>query len=260
MSRQHQKYLLYALLGLLVLLFAYSSWHVGSYLVESQKSASRFDTLSEKVEQVRDDQENMPLPPESEEGNILPEYRELYEENPDLVGWIQIAGTDINYPVMQTPEQKSYYLRRDFDGSYSTHGCIFVQEECDVEAPSDNVTIYGHRMKDGSMFADLAGYADPDFWDVYRQIQFDSLTQRRSYEIFAVFKTSATPGYGLEYHTFINAEDAEEFDRFISRCKALSFYETGITPVWGDKIICLSTCDYSLENGRLVVAAVLRES
>ena len=76
------------------------------------------------------------------------------------------------------------------------------------------------------------------------------------YKIFAVFKTSANIGEGFTYHNMIDAQDQADFNQFIAKCKELSFYETGITPVYGDKIICLSTCEYTLDNGRLVVAAM----
>ena len=85
---------------------------------------------------------------------------------------------------------------------------------------------------------------------------FDSLYEHRTYKIFAVFKTTAKSGQGFAYHTFIDAAHQEEFDSFISRVKELSLYDTGITPTYGDHLLTLSTCEYSVENGRLVVVAV----
>ena len=82
------------------------------------------------------------------------------------------------------------------------------------------------------------------------------MTEYHTYKIFAVFKTSANIGQGFSYHQFVDAENEKEFNDFVSKCKELSFYDTGITPVYGDKLICLSTCEYTLDNGRLVVAAV----
>ena len=176
--------------------------------------------------------------------------------NNDMVGWIKIEGTKVNYPVMQTPDNPNYYLYRDFDGKDSARGCIYAREECDINDPSDNITLYGHNMRDGSMFAAANAYVHKATWEENPLIFFDTLYEYHTYKIFAVFKTSANIGEGFTYHNMIDAQNKEDFDQFIAKCKDLSFYDTGITPQYGDKIICLSTCEYTLDNGRLVIAAV----
>ena len=157
---------------------------------------------------------------------------------------------------MQTPDDPNFYLKKNFSGDYSSHGCIYAREECDLLEPSDNVTIYGHNMMDGSMFAGLHKYTNKAKWEENSLIIFNNLYEYHVYKIFAVFKTTASMDEGFRYHQFVNADSEEDFDQFIAECKELSFYETGITPVYGDKVICLSTCEYTLANGRLVVAAV----
>lgn len=261
-AKKWAAWLYYGTLCALLLLFMVSGYCVFKYWSESKKSSDRYDELSAIVESVQQEQATLPSQTgetTAAEPVMLPEYAALYEENDHLVGWIRIEGTVIDYPVMQTPEERNYYLRRDFDKKDNSHGCIYVNESCDVNEPSDNVTIYGHYMKDGSMFEDLGNYLDEDFLAEHPYIQFDTLTERRTYEIFAVLKTSATLGEGFEYHNFIDAASEEDFDWFIRQCKELDVYDTGITPEYGDKIICLSTCEYSVANGRLVVAAVLKD-
>lgn len=186
---------------------------------------------------------------------VLPEFAELYQLNNDIVGWISINGTQINYPVMQTPSSPDYYLKRDYYGNYSDWGCIYAREACDINKPSDNITLYGHMMKDGSMFGDLENYRYSSTYWKNHYIQFDTLTERHTYQVFAVFRTSGTLGVGYPYYLFDNAQSEEEFNSFVSQCKSLAFYDTGITPVYGEKLITLSTCEYSIENGRLVVVA-----
>ena len=107
------------------------------------------------------------------------------------------------------------------------------------------------------MFADLLDYRKQDFWSAHPTVQFDTLMQHRNYQVFAVFITTASEGQGFSYHTFVDAQTEEEFDAYVSRCKVLSLYDTGITPVYGDKLITLSTCEYTRENGRFVVVAKL---
>ena len=186
---------------------------------------------------------------------MLPEFEELYAINPDVVGWISIPDTNINYPVVQRKDKTDYYLYRDFHGKQVARGCIYVREECDVFAPSDNIVIYGHMMKDGTMFADLAKYTRKKYWQEHPYIQFDTLRARHSYEIICVFRTSATVGEGFSYHLFVDAEYDSDLDEFWTNCRKNAYYDTGLEPRYGDKLITLSTCEYSLTNGRLVIVA-----
>ena len=207
---------------------------------------------------VINEPENVPERPVLESGSdFLPWYQELHSENPDMVGWLQIENSKINYPVMQTTvDNANYYLYRDFDKNESVRGCIYAREECDVFKPSDNITLFGHNMKDGSMFAYLGNYYNKSAWEENPLIFFDTLNESHVYKIFAVFKTSGTDGVGFAYHLMSDAKDEQEFNEFVSTCKELAFYDTGITPVYGDKLLCLSTCEYTIDNGRFVVAAV----
>lgn len=267
-----------ALIVILLIVFVVSAIYVANYFLEAKQHQSEFNDLAAIMESVQaqttpgtpsttlnpgtatDPVEGETLPgqeTEAAEPVMLPEFAALYAMNPDIVGWIKIEGTKVNYPVMQTPDQADYYLKRNFDKNYSAWGCIYVREQCDVNEPSDNVTIYGHHMNDGSMFAALDRYMQQSNWEKNSYITFDTLYEHRTYQIFAVFKTTATVGKGFSYHLLVDAETEDEFNEFIATCKELALYDTGITPVYGDKIICLSTCEYSQTNGRLVVAAVL---
>lgn len=257
--------LYYIIIAVLVIIFTCSAFYVGRYVLDAKEQKEHYDNLAAIVENARaateapeeDDATIDPeAPTEETEPSILPEYQELYDMNSDLVGWLSIDGTDINYPVMQTPDEPDYYLHRNFDKEYNVHGCLYAREECDINAPSDNITIYGHHMRDGSMFGSLKNYQKKTYWEDHSTLRFDTLTERHTYQIFAVFKTTATVDEGFAYHQFVDAEDEEAFKDFISTCKGLSFYKTGITPEYGDKVICLSTCEYSQANGRFVVAAV----
>ena len=216
-------------------------------LVELVDAAAQTDAATEPAEQI----------PYSEEKMLLPELAELYQQNGDLVGWISIADTNINYPVMQSVNEPYFYLKHGFDKEYSDYGCPYVQEDCDVQEPSDNLVIYGHHMSNGSMFAHLEKFKSKDFWSEHRMITFNTLTDKQEYEIVAVFRTvvyTDSPE-AFKFYRFIDAESANEFDDFIAKCKELSFYDTGVTAEYGDKLITLSTCEYSRNNSRLVVVA-----
>jgi sortase B len=189
-------------------------------------------------------------------GNPIMEHLiSLYNKNTDLVGFIEIPGTKIKYPVVQSKYQANFYLRKNFNKVGAACGTIYVREACDVNKPSDNVTIYGHKMTNGTMFADLHLFKDKDFWNDNRYIYFDTLTEYHIYEIFAVFLTEANQPGSFNYHLFDDARDTAEFDKYVSACKEFSYYDTGIIPQYGEKLITLSTCDKSIEEGRLVVVA-----
>lgn len=268
-----KKWLFNTLLFVFAGIFLVSGGMLIWYFTDSAEQAEQYDDLAALVEQARPeilpDATADPTAPaaldpwitinDPETGapvQILPEYAQLYTMNNDLVGWIRIPDTKVNYPVMQTPETPDYYLKRNFEKKRNAHGCIYAKEDCDL-ALSDNVTLYGHYMNDGSMFAPLGKYKKKSYWEQHPIIYFDTLTSRNTYEIFAVLVTTASEGKGFAYHTFVEAENQQHFDEFVAQCKKLSRYDTGITPQYGDRLITLSTCEYSQTNGRLVVVARL---
>lgn len=190
---------------------------------------------------------------EDAEPTILSEYLTIYEQNNDFAGWITIENTEINYPVMQSIEDSDFYLKHNFEKEYSDYGVPYLQSDCDL-LKSDNLLIYGHAMNDGSMFADLKKYRDMEFYRAHTQISFDTRYSHGLYEIVAVFTTTANEG-GFAYNAFVNAASEAEFDEYIAKCKELSLYEIDTTAQYGDRLITLSTCEYTNSNGRMVVVA-----
>jgi len=180
-------------------------------------------------------------------------FKKLYELNNDFVGWLKIENTNISYPVMQTENsRKNYYLRKNFYKEYSQLGTPYIAEYCNIQT-SDNVIIYGHHIKNNQMFGELEKYKKKEFYKSHKIISFNTINEKANYEIVAVFKTVAYTGF--EYYKFVNSSSRQEFDTFIQKCKELSFYETKNTAKYGDKLITLSTCEYSNKDGRLVVVA-----
>lgn len=239
---------------LLAAVIAVSSFQILRYFIQAKKQINEFEELSRVVENVGS---NAAQQPESAAEEILPEYAELYQQNSDIVGWLRIEDTNINYPVMQTPDDQDYYLKRNFNKEYSDYGVPFVAKECDLQLPSDNIIIYGHNMKNGTMFADLLKFKDEGFYQNHRSITFDTIMEYGTYEILAVFLTvvyTDSPET-FKYYQFINAATQQEFDEYIKKCKEISLYETGVDAQYGDKLVTLSTCEYSRTNGRIVVVA-----
>lgn len=242
-----------------ILLFGISVFHIISYYARASKSANEFAQLAEIVEQAEEAEKiEEKLPEKTTEGENQPpldKYQALFDKNNEMAGWISIDGTNIDYPVMYAPDKLDFYLKRNFDKEYSDYGVPYIAEHCNPFEPSDNVIIYGHHMKDGTMFAGLMNYERRKFYEGHKIIRFDTLTRSADYEIVAVFKTTVYDDVGFKYYLFADADTEEDFRKYVDECKALSLYDTGVTAGYGDKLITLSVCEYSKINGRLVVVA-----
>ena len=198
---------------------------------------------------------------------MLPEYAVLYEENPDIIGWLSISGTNIDYPVMQTPGDEQYYLRRDFYGEDNRNGCLIMDTDSTVGVgcreqeyiggtrSSTNLIIHGHTMKSGLMFGKLNLYEEAVYGKEHRIICFDSLYEKREYELIAVLHSKVyNKGDSVfKYYQFFQADTEDEFNTWYQNIKAMSLYDTGVSARYGDEFITLSCCSYHTEDGRLAV-------
>lgn len=207
------------------------------------------------------------------EPEILPQYRELYDLNQDLAGWLTIDGTNIDYPVMQTPEDENYYLKLDFYGEYNANGCLIMDTDsvvgtgtaafdyADGTAPSTNLIIHGHTMKSGEMFGNLPLYADEAYGKEHSILRFDSLYEEREYELIAVFYSQVFYAHEdvFKYYKFFQADTREEFEDWYDHIKEMSLYDTGVTAEFGDEFLTLSCCSYQVEDGRFVVVGRRRQ-
>lgn len=279
----------YALICIFAAVFVLSGIYLGGYFLETSSAEEDYDVLASIYQQGITTSTPATSKPTDTEGSgpvdtqppeILPELKPIYELNNDLVGYLNFpySGLNLQYPVMQTPEDDDYYLSHDFYGNESIVGCPYVPASCDVFAPSDNIVIYGHNLKTGGMFNKLTYYREKSYWEKHQTFTFDTLYERHTYRIFAVFKTAAKQftedgkPWGFPYHRLNNFANEYEFNKFIADVKGAAFngggykgwtfYDTGITPQYGDKLLCLSTCEYTMKdpdgtvNGRWVVMAV----
>lgn len=185
------------------------------------------------------------------------QYQLLWEQNHDFAGWLSIEGTKIDYPVMFTPEEPEYYLRKAFDGSYAISGSLFIGEGC--EPDGSHVIIYGHHMKDGTMFGSLADYADRDYWAEHPTIRFDTLETDGEYEVLSAFYSrvyKVNENDVFRYYQYADLSEPERFAEFVEQAQEAALYDTGVTAEYGDKLLTLSTCSYHTTDGRFVVVAV----
>ena len=230
----------------------FSGYKIVDYFYTSYDEKQNFNNVEKLVESEYEDEKI-----QYNDFEILKKYKKVYEKNNDLVGWIKIKNTNIDYPVMQTPEEEEYYIHRDFYGEYSSAGTLFVDLESNVQKPSDNILIYGHNMKTGKMFHDLLKYENESFYKNHKYIQFDTIYGNGTYEVIAAFRTHILTEKedGFRYYQFFNAEDKSAFNQYVSGCKALTGYTIDTDASYGDSLLTLSTCAYHTDNGRFVVVA-----
>ncbi len=185
------------------------------------------------------------------------QLEELKKENNDIVAWLEIPNTKINYPVLQTSDNE-YYMKHNYKKEKSGDGSIFLDKDYNWDTPSSNLLIYGHNNKNGNMFQDLLKYEDENYYKEHPIIQFTTVDEDCTYEIIAVFKSRVyykSEQNVFRYYYFINAENEEEYNNYVEESKKASLYDTGKTAEYGDQLLTLSTCEYSQEDGRFVIVA-----
>ncbi|MBR0429501.1 MAG: class B sortase [Lachnospiraceae bacterium] len=188
---------------------------------------------------------------------VLPEYEEFLSQNPDLVGWLTIQGTKVDYPVVQKTEDNDYYLNHSFDGSEDSAGTIYVDYRSDIVNPTTNTMVYGHNMKNGTMFGSLKNYLQEDFFKEYRYIQFNTIYEHRLYQVVSVglSEVAYQDENSYRYYNFIQANNMEEWQEFVDNVNSLAIYQSDVTLEPSDEILTLSTCNSYTEDGRLFIVA-----
>lgn len=184
-------------------------------------------------------------------------YADSFLANKDMAAWLRIPGTNIDYPVMWTPEDETYYLYRAFDGSENKNGCLLLDADSCLAPLTTNLIIHGHNMKSGAMFGNLTDYEDQAFYEKHKNIILYTEECQRNYEVIAVFRSQVyrKTDEVFKFYKFFQADTLEEFDDFYNNIKQLSQYDTGVTAEFGDHFLTLSTCVYHVEQGRFVVVA-----
>lgn len=254
------------LTGLLLVVFVGSAAMLAGELYLRGRDRDALTDMGREVQKLREEAKREELAPpasssqppeEEEEGGVLRQYRALYQQNPDLAGWIHVPGTQIDYPVMHTPTRPERYLRRNFEKQYSINGLPFLDYRNSLDPTSTNLIIYGHNIKDGAMFGELPLFKEESFWQEHKTLYFDTLYEEREYEIFAVCldRIYRVDEKDYRYYNFIQADSQKELDAFLKHVSKKALFDTGIVPQLGDELITLSTCSYHVQDGRLFVVA-----
>lgn len=165
--------------------------------------------------------------------------------NNECVGWIFVDGTIINYPVMHTPNEPEKYLHANFEGKYSYAGTPFLDARC--ESDSTNTILYGHNMKNGTMFNQLRWYRTMEHLKSYPIIEYQTAEGLRKFKVFAVALIEPND----KWYSFIEADTEEAYNARLDYLKSIQYYNSGVpAPTFPQKLITLSTCS---GEGRYIV-------
>lgn len=181
------------------------------------------------------------------------DFEALLETNEDVKAWIYSEDTVINYPVVQG-EDNQYYLYRMINGEWNGKGSIFIDYRCENPFSDFNTILYGHRMRDGSMFDSLAEYRDRDYYEKHRKMML--ITPEKKYDLYIFGVVTVASDSDRYKYSF---ESAEEEQEYLNRIRENSEIDTDVSVSAGDRIVMLSTCTYEFEDARLVVYGKLVE-
>jgi len=258
-----KKKILIILIIILVLILAFSAWKLISIVSEYMKGEQVYATMEEYVSIPEANPQPEPIEKETEPEEAVPEETEpeappfpevdfgaLWAQNTDVVGWIYIPDTKINYPVLQG-ETNDTYLRHLINGKYNTAGSIFLEAGIPMDFSSQNNPIYGHRMRNGTMFADIAKYRTQKYYEAHPVGYLVTPDCNYVLHIFSGYVTSA---FGDAWDTSFSEQG---FDQWLKSVDKKSCFTSPVTPTTEDRILTFSTCTYEQEDARFVVHAVM---
>ena len=240
---------------------AFAGYQIYREYAERQESVDTYTDLENLISfpEVLPEEEPDETNP-SEFGEIEPapvgptiDFVGLKEINEDCVAWIYIEDTAINYPVVQGSDN-SYYLKHLIDGKWNSAGCIFLDSRVDSDISDRHSIIYGHHMKDGTMFSGLAKYKKQTYYEEHPEGLL--ITPERTYriEFFAGYVASVEDPSWM-----IGFESDEDFEMWLKEAKKRSWFTSSLFPAVTDKILTLSTCSYEFDNARYVLHGIISE-
>lgn len=221
---------------------------IGYHLYEYRKGDRIYSQIREKT--ITDKTETASVEETAVENGGEIDFEALRNLNSDCVAWIYGCDGEIDYPVVLSKDD-AYYLTHTISGEVNKAGSIFVDQYAEEPFREFQTILYGHNMKNGSMFHALMNYRNPEYWENHRTVTIYLEGEKKEYRIFAAYYS-----YYSELPIYDNMETQEERAAYLARIKALSRYDTEVEVSAEDKLLTLVTCEYSGEDYRMVVHAV----
>ena len=242
---------------LLVIVFLVSIIYIINYFINIEKSKTEIEDIRKIMDNNSEIKEENNTP--SEKTNYkIENLKKIREQNNEIIAWINIEGTEINYPILQT-DNNEYYITKNYKKQYDMNGSIFLDYRYNLEKPSDNFLVYGHNNNNGLMFDNLLEYEDESYYKMHPIINLTTLEEDETYKIIAVFKSKAyekIENNEFIYYNYVDFEKDEQYYDYIEKCKERSLYKIENNINYREKLLTLSTCEYSRDNGRFVILAI----
>ena len=238
---------------LLFLVFACSSLRLLGYYLEYREQKKMYEAAADIYSRQLPASAESPAEEEKAESGgedgcpIEVDFAALLAENEDIAGWLYCEDTNINYPVVQG-EDNEYYLNHSYNGEMNRAGAIFVDADNDARFGDSNTILYGHHMKDGSMFAHLSDWAEQEYFEAHPVMWL--LTQEQDYRV-ELLGGYLIPGTSDSYTIFTGA--CPEFDEYLRKAAAAFDVPTEAEMPGDGRYIMLSTCEYAYEDARYVL-------
>ena len=244
-----------------IICFGWSAFSLGKYAWQAHTTQKNIDQLADRIntdvtEASDDSDDSDEEDPVAESEAMMEKYGDLYNENKDFIGWLSIEGTNINNPVMYTPDDPEHYLRKNFNGDYDIGGMLFVDSRCTFNPSSTDTIIYGHHMKNGTMFGSLHQYLDAAYMKEHQYVYVVTPEEELIYQVFAAVEYddrhilqsfSFTEAYGREaYLDSLRKNDGDN-----------DYFREDVEATENDRLLTLSTCIKNESEKRLLVEAVL---
>jgi len=261
-------------MAICLLVFLFSAFQISKTLLNAKKEADEFHDLKTKFEREikrngksakeknkETSGKGLNNKPNTEKVNAQSKNKRrsepanvnqdtIYEENDDLVGWLQIPETPIDYPVMSTPRNPNFYLRRNFYKEKSLSGTPFIGDG--LSPNSKSFIVYAHNMENESMFGTLENYEDEEYKNNHRYVYFTTMDEERVYEVVAAFRVMLD-GLSFGYYNYCGDWTKEEFEQYFKRVFDLSVYGNKEPVSYDNQVMTLSTCSSFIEKERFVV-------
>ena len=251
---------------LLVLIIIGAVGYLGLEAYKIYKQKEKYDELAQFLisNTINNNEQKIEVDNTIEETQVVTQrmdkIKELNKTNNDIVGWIEIPNTTINYPVLKGKDN-SFYLNHDYEKKFNNLGSIFLDKDVDIDKPSTNLLMYGHRNKSNMMFEHVYKYRNESFYKEHPDIRFTTLNSDSEYTIIGAMNAKSyefnedLDGNAFKFYNFIEANNEEEFNYYINNIKSNSLYNIEETAKYGDELITLCTCEYTQKNGRFIVVA-----
>lgn len=232
-------------------IFLVSGGLLAKRFLDDKKTENEFSDLQSMIDTAA-----TPAPAGEDAASNGAKFAALKDQNSDFIGWISIEGTSLDFPVMYAPDNKDYYLKHDFKHQYSDYGVPYLDEKTTIgaNAQSNNLIVYGHNMKTGTIFGCLTEYKKAAYYQEHPIIEFDTLYGDAQYEAFAAFAIDVVQDTSFVYNQYVDT-DEDAYNAYVDEVIRRSDVNSGIRPVYGEQLLTLSTCEYSSANGRYVVVA-----